>query len=316
MTARRIDRALPRPPAGPAARPRRRTLAALSALAAVPLGVPRPSAAQTPDGWPPIMATSGESMPGKWVWHELLSTDPDRAAAFYATVFGWTIVRRGGGERAYRLARLDGRPVAGLLRIADGRDGRRPASRWIGLMSVADVDAAIDRVVADGGTRLVAPTLQLGRGRVALAADPEGAPFGLIRSLDGDPPDAVPVAGDWAWVELWARDGARMAAWYRGLGGYVTRRLSTRDDRDEWLLAHGEQPRAGIVERPETVRSSAWLPYLRVAELATSIAAVRTAGGRVLLEPSVRHRGGRTAIVEDPTGAPFGMVQWSGEGTR
>jgi predicted enzyme related to lactoylglutathione lyase len=287
----------------------------LSALAAAPLGAARPAFAQAPDGWPAIVASPGESMPGKWVWHELLSVDPDRAAAFYSTVFGWSIVRRGGGERAYRLARLDGRPVAGLLRIADGRDGRRPASRWIGLLSVADVDAAIDRVVADGGARLVAPTLQLGRGRVALVADPEGAPFGLIRSLDGDPPDAAPIAGDWAWRELWARDGARMAAWYRGLGGYVARRLSTRDDRDEWLLAHGEQPRAGVVARLDAVRSSAWLPYLRVAALGPSLAAVQAAGGRVLLEPSAQRRGGRTAIVEDPTGAPFGLVQPNGEGT-
>ena len=43
---------------------------------------------------------------------------------------------------------------------------------------------------------------------MALLADPEGAPFGVIRAVDGDPADLDPVAGEWLWRELWAEHAA------------------------------------------------------------------------------------------------------------
>jgi len=292
---------------------RRRVLAALGAM---PAAAALPAVAQSRDGWPPVADAPGELRHGKWVWQELLTGDPERAAAFYETVFGWTITRRGAGERAYRLARLDGRPVAGVLRIADGRDGRTPASRWIGLMSVPDVDAAVALATAEGGRTLVAPGTQLGRGKVALLADPEGAPFGVIRTVEGDPADLDPVAGEWLWRELWAADPARMAGFYRALGHYARRRVSSSNDRDEWLLSTGELPRAGVVDRAAAARESAWLPYLRVVDLPATLRAVVAAGGRVLVEPSPQRRGGRAAIVADATGAPLGVAQWPVEGPR
>jgi predicted enzyme related to lactoylglutathione lyase len=292
---------------------RRRVLTALGAL---PAAVALPVAAQSRDGWPQLTETPGELRHGKWVWSELLTGDPDRAAAFYGAVFGWTFSRRGAGERAYRLARRDGLPVAGVLRIADGRDGRTPAARWIGMMSVPDVDAAVALAGTEGGRTLVGPTTQLGRGKVALLADPEGAPFGVIRAVDGDPPDTDPAAGAWLWRELWAADPGRMSAWYRALGHYTRRRVSSSNDRDEWLLAAGELPRAGVVDRGAAVRESAWLPYLRVADLQATLRAVGAAGGRVLLEPSPQWRAGQVAVIADATGAPLGVARWPLEGAR
>ena len=315
----RSDRSFVSTPAGvlapptPSAATRRRVLCSLGAL---PAAAVLPVAAQTRDGWPALADSPGGLQHGKWVWQELLTGDPERAAAFYESVFGWSISRRGAGERAYRLARRDGRPVAGVLRIADGRDGRTPAPRWIGLMSVPDVDAAVALAAAEGGRTLVAPTTQLGRGKVALLADPEGAPFGVIRAVDGDPADLDPVAGEWLWRELWAADPARMAGFYRALGHYARRRVSSSADRDEWLLSTGEQPRAGVVGRGESVRESGWLPYLRVADLQATLRAVTAAGGRVLLEPSPQRRAGQVAVIADATGAPLGIARWPQEGAR
>lgn len=290
----------------------RRTL--LSAVV-VPLVAPYAARAQSRDGWPAI-ASGGVHRHGTWVWHELLSSDPQAAAAFLAQVFGWTIQERGVGERRYRLALQGDRPVAGVLRIDDGRDGRTPASRWLAVLSVPDVDAAIARSTALGGRTLAGPAWQLGRGRVALLADPEGAAFGVIRTLDGDPDDTLPSANRWLWNELWAGDGARMAAYYRELGNYTLRRLAGGGDRDEWLLTTGDTPRAGVITRLDRDQASAWLPYLRVADLSATLRAVAAAGGRVLLEPSPQRRGGQVAIVADPTGAALGVAQWSQERAR
>ena len=298
------------PPCGPGGR-----RAAIGALVAVPAALLAPRAAFASDGWPALGAGSSVRRHGQWIWQELLTGDPDAAAEFYGRAFGWTFERRGFGGRAYRLAQRDGRPVGGLVRIADGPGGRTPAARWIGMMSVPDVDAAAVRVTGAGGRVLAGPGVQLGRGRVALLADPEGAPFAVIRTVDGDPEEREPRDGEWLWRELWAGDAARMASWYRDLGHYGLRRLVHAGDQDEWLLSSGDSPRAGVIARPELVRFSAWLPYLRVSDLSAALRAVTGAGGRVLLEPSPQRRAGRVAIVADPQDGPLGLAQWTpGEG--
>jgi hypothetical protein len=287
--------------------------AVLGALAVAPLAVARPGSAfaTTADGWPALGTGSSGRRHGQWIWQELLTGDPDAAAEFYARAFGWTVTRRGVGSRAYRLARRDGRPVAGLVRIDDRPDGLTPPARWIGLMSVPDVDAAVARATQAGGSVLAGPGVHLGRGRVALLSDPEGAAFGVIRTVDADPEDREPRDGEWLWRELWAGDAGRMAAWYRDLGNYGLRRLVHAGDQDEWVLSSSDTPRAGVIARPEPARFSAWLPYLRVAELGSAIRMITAAGGRVLLEPSPQRRGGRVAIVADPQGGPLGLAQWA-----
>ena len=35
-------------------------------------------------------------------------------------------------------------------------------------------------------------------------------------------------------------------------------------------------------------------------------------GGRVLVAPRVDRQGGKIAVVADPQGAPFGLLEWSG----
>lgn len=287
--------------------------AVLGALAVVPLAasLSAPTFATTADGWPALGTGGSGRRHGQWIWQELLTGDPEAATGFYAQAFGWTVARRGVGSRAYRLAQREGRPVAGLVRIDDRPDGRTPPARWIGLMSVPDVDAAVARVTQAGGRVLAGPGVQLGRGRVALLSDPEGAAFGVIRTVDADPEDREPRDGEWLWRELWAGDAGRMAAWYRDLGNYGLRRLVHPGDQDEWVLSSGDTPRAGVIVRPEPARFSAWLPYLRVADLAATMRAVTAAGGRVLLEPSPQRRGGRVAIVADPQGAPLGLAHWT-----
>ena len=285
----------------------------LAAIAAAGAGAACPARAQTPDGWPALPGATGEIQHGKWVWNELLCPDPDAAAAFYASVFGWRSTRRGVGARAYRLAQLGDRGVAGFVRVASS-ETRPMSGRWVGLMSVPDLDATLVRASAAGGKTLFGPVQQLGRGRVALLADPEGTPFGVIRAVDGDPADREAAPGEFLWRELWAGEGARMAAFYRELGNYTLRRVSASGDRDEWLLAAGETPRAGVIEKVDASVRPTWLPYLRVADLAATLRAVESAGGRVLAAPSPQRRAGRVAIVADVTGAPLGLALWPAGG--
>lgn len=73
------------------------------------------------------------------------------------------------------------------------------------------------------------------------------------------------------------------------------------------MLLKGGKPKTGIVQLPWDNVTPNWLPYLRVADLTATVARVRSAGGSVLLAPSMAFDEGRVAIVSDPTGGAFAI---------
>src|SRR5437899_8784520 len=70
------------------------------------------------------------SLRGRFVWHELMTTDPDAAARFYPAVTGWK-VQTWEHNPAYRLWTMGGAPMAGLMALPDHsrRMGTPPA--WL-----------------------------------------------------------------------------------------------------------------------------------------------------------------------------------------
>src|SRR2546430_2551315 len=58
------------------------------------------------------------SLRGRFVWHELMTTDPDAAARFYPAVTGWK-VQTWEHNPAYRLWTMGGAPMAGLMALPD-----------------------------------------------------------------------------------------------------------------------------------------------------------------------------------------------------
>ena len=85
---------------------------------------------------------------GCHVWDALLSTDPDRAAAFYGALFNWRIDPPDGQGR--RIVRNLARSVTSQIREpADGPEG--PKSRWNIGFAVDDIAAYTARVEGAGG---------------------------------------------------------------------------------------------------------------------------------------------------------------------
>src|SRR5215470_7141185 len=82
---------------------------------------------------------------GKICYIEMPATDIERSAAFYKTVFGWNVRKRGDGATAFD----DGvGEVSGTWKVG------RPPSREVGLLvyiMVASVAATIEKIVANGG---------------------------------------------------------------------------------------------------------------------------------------------------------------------
>lgn len=286
---------------------RRRWLAGIgAALGGATLG--EPAAARTGEAWPPVTTfPSGRWTPGRWVWADLFTEDVSASERFYGAVFGWTFERTTALGGRYRLARAGDEQVGAL--IPRERDpGPERGSRWMPLMSVEDPGRAADEARRAGGRIVVAPITLPGRGQIAILADPEGTPFGVIRTSEGDPDDYLAELNEWVWLELWALDAVRAARFYAQLGGYELEPETDGTGAQYFQLASAGYGRASIRTTLFPKLPPVWIPFLRVADAGATAALVRASGGRLVVEPRADRLDGRVAICTDPGGAPFGVL--------
>lgn len=116
--------------------------------------------------------------PGTPCWHELATREPDRAAEFYRAVFGWEAAPQVTDGNEYRLLRLGGHEIGGMIRIDENWPAEVPA-HWLVYFAVPDTDQTIADVTRLGGTVVVGP-VDIEPGRFAVVHDPAGGMFGVI----------------------------------------------------------------------------------------------------------------------------------------
>jgi len=262
---------------------------------------------------PPIVdPPTAETIPGKFVWFDLVTPDPAAAQKFYGPVFGWSF--QPVSENAdYTVIAAGDRLVGGLFRPPVSA-GSPVGARWLSFASVVDVDMAIAGLERLGFTKLHGPTAVPGRGIQAILRDPQGAVLGLMRSASGDPRDEPVAPGEFFWVDLYTRDPAAAAKVYAQIGYSV---VPAGDDvGDRLLLESRGYARAGITPLPADGRQPGWLPYVQVESVPDTIAAARAAGGQVLLPPDPQVLDGNVAVLEDPTGGVIGIIHWAAEGEQ
>jgi predicted enzyme related to lactoylglutathione lyase len=244
--------------------------------------------------------------PGRPVWHDLVTSDLDAAKRFYGGLFGWTFQEFDLKAGRYALASLDGKPVAGILRLAR-RDVN--VSQWITYFSVADVDEAA-RVGKAAGAQVPVPPRDLAnQGRAALLVDPQGAPVAVARLKGGDPARAPPPLHGWLWVDLWTPDPAASAAFYRVLLGLEPDELEVAG-APLAILGREGTAYAGMIKVPQPEIRPNWLPIVRVDDARLTADRAAQLGGRVLLAPRPDVRDGKAAIIADPTGAAIAVHVW------
>src|SRR5688500_12430023 len=93
-----------------------------------------------------------DSVLGRPLWHELLTTDMKAAATFYSAVIGWTVQPFEGAVHPYaRFQRADGQPVAGLMHIPEGMNFPPHWEMYVGVPQLEEAVANIERL---GGSAL------------------------------------------------------------------------------------------------------------------------------------------------------------------
>lgn len=255
-------------------------------------------------------APTGERLPGKIIWRDLLTSDPSASQRFYAELFGWEFERSG---PAYTLIRHNGALIGGMVDTV-ALNNRRDISQWVALMSVEDIDAAVARFEVAGGEVIATPTDVGPRGTLAVVRDAEGALLGLLKTTDGDPADRKPAIGDFLWEELWTTDVDRATAFYEAVGGLQATDWNSDADQDSGasyrVLRSADTPRIGIMPNPVDGLDPVWVSYLRVESPSAIAARVADLGGHVLAEAQPRPLGGEVAVIAGPSGAGIALQTW------
>ena len=118
--------------------------------------------------------------PGALGWEDLRSLDPDAARTFYGGVFGYEFNALEAAGPDYTTFHLGGdpAPLGGMGGMFGAPEGT--PSHWLVYFGVADVDAALEAVGANGG-QVLAPAFDTPYGRMSAVTDPAGAVFWLVR---------------------------------------------------------------------------------------------------------------------------------------
>jgi predicted enzyme related to lactoylglutathione lyase len=285
------------------------SISALFFAACASLNVNLPSITESP---------TGQRLPGKIIWRDLLTNDPAASQRFYGELFGWEF--EGVGEAsnlrsnsAYTLIRHNGQLIGGMVDTL-ALNNRDDISQWVVLMAVEDLDARVATVAASGGEIVAPPTDLQARGRLALVRDAEGALLGLLETRDGDPRDSEPEIGGFLWDELWTTDVRNAGTFYNKVAGLSAETVDIDSDQDSpptyGLLKAGDKPRAGVLPNPLDGLDPVWVSYIRVEDPAAITAKVSGLGGRVIVEAQPRPLGGRVAFVAGPSGAGIALQTW------
>jgi predicted enzyme related to lactoylglutathione lyase len=249
---------------------------------------------------------------GRFVWYELMTSDPKAAEKFYSDVVGWKARDAGMPAMTYTLMSAGAADIAGVMAIPDEakKMGARPG--WIGYVGVADVDKAAERLQKAGGNVHRAPDDIPGVGRFAVVADPGGAAFALFKGSSPPPTGSGPAAGaigTVGWHELMAADWQTAWTFYSQLFGWDKGEAMDMGPAGKYQLFNiGEEMIGGMMTKPAEVPQPFWAYYFTVEALDAAQKRAEKGGGKVVMGPMEVPGGSWVLAGIDPQGAHFALL--------
>jgi predicted enzyme related to lactoylglutathione lyase len=209
---------------------------------------------------------------------------------------------------------VGGRSVAALYPQESTAVGAPP--QWLSYISVGCVNQSAERAKALGGAVLIEPFDVLDVGRIAMVQDPTGAVVALWEPRRHAGAGVVGEPNAICWNELATTDTTRAGTFYTSLLGWSAEAPTART-AGYTLFTDGGVPRGGMLTiAPEwgPVPPS-WLVYFAVSDCEGRTALAQSLGGAVRLPPTEAEGVGRFAVLVDPQGAVFAVIQptaWDG----
>ena len=107
-------------------------------------------------------------------------------------------------------------------------------------------------------------------------------------------------------VELMSTDVGKSKSFYGKLFDWELEDVPL-DDGTYTMIKVGEGTGGGLMKNPMPNATSSWLAYVQVEDLKKAVAKARSLGGTVMKDKTDVMGMGSLAIINDPTGAMFGL---------
>ncbi|MEM6518114.1 MAG: VOC family protein [Cyanobacteria bacterium P01_C01_bin.70] len=250
--------------------------------------------------------------PGTFCWVDLATTDADAAKAFYTQLFDWTATDVPAGEAGtYTMLEKGGKNVCALYQMPPEMKPEETPPYWLSYVSVKDVNASTDKAKALGGQILQPPCDVMESGRMSLIQDPTGAVFALWQPQQHHGADLANEPNTLCWNELQTKDLAKAADFYGQLLDWTTQLSKNALGGDYTEFQLGGQSGAGMIEIQADWGDVPpnWVVYFAVDNCDATLERAKVLGAKVDMPPIDIPDVGRFAILQDPQGAYFTVIQ-------
>ena len=174
---------------------------------------------------------------------------------------------------------------------------------------------AVAAIEQAGGKALMPATDIPNVGRIAMVADPQGAPFYVMKPI---PPAGRPEAqsdvfspdkpGRDSWNEISTTDPAAARKFYGDQFGWDTNDFMDMGEMGEYRFIDHHGQRLGALCGTMPGGQSKWRFYFRVASIAAAKDIAEAGGGTIAMGPHQVPTGDWILIGTDPQGAEFALV--------
>lgn len=245
--------------------------------------------------------------PGTPMWVDLTSPDVAASAKFYGQLFGWTSQDMGEEAGHYTMFFKDAKQVAAVTPPMN--PGTPPS--WSTYIATANAEDTAKKVTEAGGKVLMAPMAVMDQGSMAVFQDPTGAVFAVWQSGQHKGAELVNAPGSFSWNELATRDMNAAKNFYTKVFGWTPKSNPMPDGSEytEWQLkgkSIGGGMSMGQMYPPNVPPH--WLVYFTVNNTDDTVKRAQEMGGKVM-SPPVDIPQGRFAVLADPNGAAFAVIQ-------
>ncbi len=244
---------------------------------------------------------------GLFTWHEIMSTDMAAAKSFYSELFGWRTQEMDMGPAGKYTIFMNGEiGVGGGMASPPGQP-----SYWLTYVGTEDTEAAVATIREHGGKILVPPTMVPNMVHFAIAMDPQGAAFGVVKDIGpraNEPMySGTPRPGTFTWDELHTTDQDAAAKFYGKVFGWTG--VAGDDPMKYWHWKNAGKDIGGMMKLMMPNVPPNWLSYIAVTDVEGSTKRAKELGGKVHMDTMDIAKVGKFSVVADPSGGSFALFR-------
>ncbi|MCX3062902.1 VOC family protein [Streptomyces beihaiensis] len=234
-------------------------------------------------------------------WADLDTPDVAAARTFYGSLFGWQALELPTG---YVNFTKHGEKIVGAVKL---RAGQEHSAGWSVYFMSDDLNATTKAVEAAGGRVVSPPTKVSVAGSAAVYGAPDGGVFGAWE------PDKHPGSGlvrepgtpSWYGLSSPAPDEAR--AFYARVFDWTAAAPPAGGTAAQLKFSGGVAHFGGIAHGSPDV--AGWTLHFGVEDIDVAVAQAIELGGTVVAAPAAAPGVGRTAVLKDPAGVTFALIE-------